>query len=47
MKKREENILNIYHIKMQEYHGKMFNYNEDFKNFVSDDSISFLKSFFM
>ena len=27
-------MINIYNIKMQEYHGKMFNYNEDFKNFI-------------
>ena len=33
-KKKLENILNVYRIKMQEYHHKMFNYNEDFKNFI-------------
>ena len=33
-KKKLENILNVYRIKTHEYHHKMFNYNEDFKNFI-------------
>ena len=33
-KKKLQNILNLYKFKIQEYHGKMFNYNEDFKNFI-------------
>ena len=33
-KKKMQNILNLYGIKMKEYHMKMFNYNEDFKNFI-------------
>ena len=33
-KKKFVNILEQYRIKMQEYHGKMFNYNEDFKYFI-------------
>ena len=32
--KKLENILVVYRNKIQEYHGKMFNYNEDFKGFI-------------
>ena len=33
-KKKRVNLLEQYKFKMQEYHGKMFNYNEDFKYFI-------------